>query len=217
MRTAPVLLILALVLAGTASASHLDPRKEIRPADQRRASAMLLRASDLPGYRPERTSGLEPHLTCRGLDESDLVVTGRATSPYRARGYRIVGSSSAVYRTLADSSKAWRRATSGAGRRCLRQAFVDEFARQGETARISIGALALPPLGLERAGYRMTITGPTLGQSPVITLDLVFLRNGRAQAAILFAAVVVPPDRDSEIALARAAAKRVLAAMRGSS
>ena len=215
MRAAIALLALALGVAGTASANHLDPRKQIRPADQKRASAMLLRASDVPGYATERTSGLDPHLTCRGLDESDLVVTGRATSPYWSLDYRVVGSSSAVYRTLADSTTAWRQGTSTAGRRCLRQAFIAEFARQGETARIAIGARALPPLGVERAGYRMTITGPTPG--PVITLDLVLLRKGRAQVALLFAAVLVQPDRAGQIALARTVAKRMVTALRGSS
>ena len=107
----------------------------------------------------------------------------------------VVGSTSAVYRTIGDSTTAWRRGTSAAGRSCLRQAFVDEFARQGETARISIERIALPVLGVERAAHRLTITGATPGEGPAVTLDVVLLRRGRAQAALLFAAVVVPPER----------------------
>lgn len=217
MRAAIAVLALALGLAGAASANHLDPRMQIRPADQKRASALLLRASDVPGYATERTSGLDPHLTCRGLDESDLVVTGRATSPYWSREYRIVGSSSAVYRTVADSTAAWRRGTSAAGRRCLRQAFVDEFARQGETVRVAVVPLAVPPLGVERAGYRITITGAAREGQPALTLDVVLLRKGRGQAALLFAAVFVWPDRASQIALAQTTAKRLSKAMRSAS
>jgi hypothetical protein len=217
MRFAVVVLVLALTLVGVASANHLDPRTQIRPADQKRASAMLLRASDLPGYATERTSGLEPHLTCRGLDESDLVVTGRATSPYWSRDYRIVGSSSAVYRTPADSAAAWRRGTSSAGRRCLRQAFADEFERQGETVRVSVGPLTVPPLGVERAGHRITIFGQTEARPPLLTLDLILLREGRGQVALLFAAVVVPPERARQTTLARTAAGRLSKAMRSRS
>jgi len=217
MRFATVPLVLALTLVGVASANHLDPRKQIRPADQTRASAMLLRASDLPGYATERTSGLEPHLTCRGLDESDLVVTGRATSPYWSRDYRIVGSSSAVYRTRADSATAWRRGTSAAGRRCLQQAFVDEFERQGETVRVVVAPLTVPSSGVEHTGHRVTIFGQTTGRPPLLTLDLVLLREGRGQVALLFAAVVVAPDRRSQSTLARTAAKRLSKAMRSAS
>jgi hypothetical protein len=217
MRFAPLSVVLALALVGVASANHLDPQKQIRPVDQRRASAMLLRASDLPGYETERTSNLDPHLTCRGLDESDLVVTGRARSPYWSRDYRIVGSSSAVYRTRSDSAAAWRRGKSAVGRRCLRQAFVDELEQQGETVRVSVGSLVVPPLGVERTGVRLAITGASPARRPVVTLDLILLRDGRGQVALLFAAVVVPPDRGSQIALARTAAKRLAKAMKRTS
>jgi len=210
-------LVLWLALVGAGSAHHLDPQKQIRPVDQKRASAMLLRATDLPGYATERTSGLEPHLTCRGLDESDLVVTGRAVSPYRSRDYRIVGSSSTVYRTSGDSAAAWRRATSVAGRRCLRQAFADELRRQGETVRVTVGPLSVPPLGVQRMASRVAITGVTPARQPVITLDLVLLRVGRGQVALLVAAVVVPPDREALVGLARTAAQRLSKAMQSTS
>ena len=106
----------ALVLAGAATADHLDPQERVRAADQKRAAAMLLRKADLPqGYKPERTSDLEPHVTCSALDESDLVLTGRGKSDYWAREYQIVGSTSAVYRTARDSAAAWRRSTSTRG------------------------------------------------------------------------------------------------------
>jgi hypothetical protein len=217
MRVVLFSLALGLVLGGAASASHLDPQEQIRPADQKRAAAMLVRASDVPGYTVERVSDLEPHVECPGLDESDLVLTGRAVAPYRSRDYRIVGSTAAVYRTRADSNAAWRRGTTPAARRCLRQAFLAQLERQGETVRVTVEPLALPPLAAQRAGYRVVLTGATAGQQPVATLDVVLLRVGRAQAALLFAAVVVPPDPTARITIARTVAERMRKVMRGAS
>jgi hypothetical protein len=210
--------LLALAIAGIAGADHLDPQEQIRSADQRRAVAMLVRASDLePGYERERTSNLEPHLTCRGLDESDLVLTGNARSPYWSREYRIVGSSATVYRTEADSKAAWRRSTSSAARGCIGAAFRAEFARQGEAVRVSVSALDLPVLaaGVPAHAYRVAISEASPAQHPAALLDFVLLRRGRAQATVLFATIVVPPDRESEISLSRVVAKRMRAVMRG--
>lgn len=209
-----VVALASLVFTASALADHLEPEKRIRAADQARAKAMLVRASDLPaGYAVERTSGLDPHVTCGVLDESDLVLTGEAMSPIRARDYRLVGSSAAVYRSAADSRSAWLRSTSRAARACTRRAFEDEFARQGESVRASVRPLALPAVGVDRYGQRVEIFGAS-ASTPLVTLDLVLLRHGRAHAALLFAGVVVAPERALELRLSRVTARRMRAAMR---
>lgn len=208
----------SLIVAGAATADHLDPQERVTAADQKRAAAMLLRKADLPqGYEPERTSDLEPHLTCSRLDESDLVLTGRGKSPFWARGYQIVGSTSAVYRTARDSDGAWRRSTSTAGRKCVRDEFRKAFARQGETMRIATGELALPRLAVTAKAFRLAISDMDPGQPPLLFIDVVLLKHGRAQVGLLFAGVVAPPARATEIALSRLVAQRVKAAMRGAS
>ena len=209
-------LVLALACAGAASASHLDPQKRIVAADQKRADAMLLRKADLlSGYEPEQTSGLEPHLTCRPLDGSDLVLTGSGRSPYWAREYQIVGSSSAVYRTAAEARTAWRRGASAPGLNCLRDAFRNEFARQGETVRVSIRRIAVPRFAVASQGFRIAISGPT-GRPPLAHIDVVRLLHRRALAELVFVGVVAPPARGTETALAQVVARRMKAAMRGS-
>lgn len=208
----------ALLVAGAATADHLDPQDRVRAADQKRAAAILLRKADLPqGYEPERTSDLEPHLTCSALDESDLVLTGRGKSPYWAREYQIVGSFSALYRTARDSDAAWRRRTSTVGRECVRDEFRAAFARQGETMRIAAREIALPKLAVMAQGFRLAISGADPAQPPLLFIDFVLMSHGRAHAGLLFAGVVAPPARATEIALARLAAQRVKVAMRGAS
>ena len=208
----------ALIVAGAATADHLDPRERVTAADQKRAAAMLLRKADLPqGYEPERTSDLEPHLTCSPLDESDLVLTGRGKSPFWAREYQIVGSTSAVYRTARDSDAAWRRSTSAVGRNCVRDEFRKAFAQQGETMRIAAREIALPKLAVTAKAFRLAISGVDPGQPPLLFIDVVLLKHGRAQVGLLFAGVVTPPARATEIALSRLVAQRVKVAMRGAS
>ena len=210
--------VVALAAAGAASADHLDPQQRIRAADQKRAAAILLRKADLPsGYRPERTSDLEPHLTCSALDESDLAIGGQAKSPYWARDYQVVGSSAALYTSTADARTSWRRGTSNAGLSCLRDEFRKAFARQGETVQISIRALPLPKVAVVGKAYRLSFSGADPQQPPLLYIDLVLLTHGRGLAGLLFAGVVTPPARASEIALSRVVAQRMKTALRGTS
>ncbi len=177
---------------------------------------MLLRKGDLgPGYAVERTSDLDPHLTCEALDMSDLLVTAFAESPEWSRDFQVVGSSAAVYASRVDGDAAWRRSTSRAGMNCLRDEFQALFARQGESVRVAILPLAFPKLASARAAYRVVISAAGAAR-PLAHIEFVVLKQGRAQAALLFAGVVVRPDRATEIRLARIVAARMTKAMRGS-
>ena len=218
MRIAAVVVLAACTLAWAAGASadHLDPQNQFRTADQKRAASMLARKSDLgSGYAVERTSGLEPHLTCRALDESDLVLTGYAKSPYWSREYQIVGSTAAIYRTSADARTSWKRGASTAGMNCLRDEFRSEFARQGEAVRVTIRRLAFPRIGGASFAHRLVLSGAAAG-SPSVYIDVIVIRTARAQVGLLFAGVVVPPSRATELSVAQVVAKRMEKAMRGS-
>lgn len=206
--------VTALLATGVAAANHLDPRKEIRPADQARARAVLLRAADLgPGYRVERTSGLEPHLTCRALDESDLTVTGAARTPFWARELRIFATSSALYRSQAESARAWSRSTSPAGLRCLRETFSRSIA-PGAGLQASLRRLPFPRVAQATAAFRIEIADGGRG-NPRLFVDFVLLRQGRAQAALVFVSLVAVTPRADEARLARLVGARMASAMRG--
>ena len=214
MRIAVAMLLGGLVLAGTALADHLDPEKRIRAADQARAKAMLLRQSDLPGFRRQPPSGSDPHLTCTGLDESDLTVTGDAEAPTWAVSVVYITSSSTVYATQADAATSWRRGTSGVGMRCLREELGREFARQG-TRVVSLRRVSFPTLAQRSAAYRLTLEGTAQGQTINAYVDFVVLLHGRAQAGLVVGSALVQPDRPAEVRLARTIAGRMAKAMRG--
>ena len=65
--------------------------------------------------------------------------------------------------------------------------------------------------------FRLAISGVDPAQPPLLFIDVVLLKHGRAQVGLLFAGVVTPPARATEIALSRLVAQRVKVAMRGTS
>ena len=201
MRVAAVVVLATCTLAWAASASadHLDPQNRFRIADQKRAASMLARKTDLGvGYAAERTSGLEPHLTCRALDESDLVLTGYAKSAYWSRDLQIVGSTAAIYRTSADARMSGKRGTSRAGMNCLRDEFRKEFARQGEAVHVTIHRLSFPRIGDASFAHRVVLSAAPAG-SPSLYIDLIVIRQDRGQVGVLFAGVLAPPQRTTEV------------------
>jgi hypothetical protein len=214
MRIAVLALVLALAASGSALADHLDPQKQIRAADQARARAMLLRQSDLPGFQRQPSSGADPHLTCSGLDESDLTVTGDAEAPTWGASVILVTSSSTVYATRADAATSWSRGESAAGMRCLRQELGRGFAKQGARV-VSLRRMAFPALAQRSAAYRLTLAGAAQGQNVNVFVDFVVLAQGRAVAGLIVGSALLKPDRQAEVRLARTLATRMAKAMRG--
>lgn len=206
--------VLALVLTGSALADHLDPQERIRAADQARAKAMLLRQSDVAGFQRQSSSGSDPHLTCSALDESELTVTGDAEAPTWGLSVVFVTSSSTIYATRSDATTSWRRGTSGAGTRCLRQELGREFAKQGARV-VSLRSMAFPALAQRSAAYRLTLAATSQGQTINAYVDFVVLLQDRAVAGLVLGSALVQPDRAAEIRLARVVAKRMAKAMRG--
>ncbi len=208
-RVLVVLLVLGLLGGGTALAGRGDPQERIVRADQARAKAMLLRASDLgPGFRATPTpSGTDFY--CKALDESDLTVTGKAQSPTFIGGVQSFTSVSRVYESRPGSAASWRRGTSQAGISCLRAEFLRLFAAQGGQLE-SFRRIALPKLAERSAAYRLTV----LVQGLRAYLDVVALKQGRAQASLLMVSALTPVARAEQLRLARVVARRMKAAMR---
>lgn len=208
------IVLLALLPVGSAFANHFDPKRNIRPADQARAKAMLLRKSDLaPGY-VARSSGGAAHLNCAPLDESDLTLTGEAESPLWVAGLTFVSSYANVYTSASDASASWRRSTSVAGRKCV----ATEFQRLGGPTGVrlvSLKELKFPRVAPRTVVYRLLFELQAQGGAPLI-IDLVALSRSRAQAYFLVASAGGVPPKGEELRLARFVAARMATAMQGS-
>lgn len=203
----------SLVLTGASLAARGDPQRQITPADEARAKAMLVRQFDLPGSRAGSPTP-DVDFYCAGLDASDLTLTGDAVGRRFAVGLMIAGSASEVYESRADASDAWRRATGRAGLQCARSLLRRQLAQQGARL-ISLRPIPFPRLSDRTVAYRATITGRTPQGEITAYVDLIALMRSRAHATITVGSALTTPPRSEELHLARTVAKRMASAMRG--
>ena len=122
--------VLAAFVVALAVAPHAagvgEPKRAITKADQARARSVLLQRGDLgAGFvaRRQTDSELPDDPKCRSLRESDLTITGDATSPdftLQATGALVtVGSTAQVYRTVREANASWARGTGSQAAACL--------------------------------------------------------------------------------------------------
>jgi hypothetical protein len=214
-RALAIVAVAGLLASSVALAGGGDPQKRIEPADQARARAMLLRKTDLPGFRAERnTSGGDIDFACAALGESDLTLTGLADSPEFSAGPAFASSEAQVYESIADGSAAWTRDTSTAGIACLKSTLRREFAKEGLTL-LSFRKLAFPPVSQRSAAYRIALSGKSQGISVRVFFDAVVLLHSRAEVFLAVGSALVPPVKSVDVGLARTLASRMKTAMRG--
>jgi hypothetical protein len=204
-----IAIALALVATGSAPAARGDPKQAIRPADQARAKAMLLRAPDAAGFTVTPAGADSPTPYCKPLDESDLTLTGDAESPSFAAGTTLLQSYAQVYASRAQSEASFRRGTSTAGERCARDVLRKELARDG-VRLVSYERVAFPRVGEQSVMYRAVISGRGVAGY----VDALLVRHGRAHAGLVFGSAVIPFDRIAEVRLAKVVAARMAKAMR---
>jgi hypothetical protein len=201
-----VLLVLALLGSGAASASHRDPERRLTPADQALARSLLLRRGDLGiGYRTI-PSGPPGHLDCAALDESDLTLTGEARSATWARDITLVASYANVYRSAANANASFQRSASAAGRRCVARALQRDLGSGGARV-LPIRQISFPRVAPRTSAFRVVLE-PAAG-GPAITIDLIVLQRSRAQAFFYVGSLGVPPVKAEEVRLARIVAARL--------
>jgi hypothetical protein len=212
MRAAFLAVVLALAVSATALAGSGDPQTDIRPADQARARAMLLRLGDFsPAFtsRPS-SSGGDSGFYCPAIDESDLTLTGKARSPTFAATIEFVTSTADVYESRADANASWVRGTSKAGQQCLRTGLRRVF--QGSTLRfVSFKPLRFPRRGERSVAYRAIVTQDGVR----IYIDVIAMLVSRAEAAVIYSSVLTPPPHSELRRLSGLVAKRAEKAMRG--
>lgn len=213
MRQALVVALLALAVASAALAANGDPQKRITPGDQARASSMLLRASDLSvAYTSHPSPSGDGGFYCAALDESELTVTGSATSPSFTATAEYVASRADVYESRADSNASWSHGTSMAGQACLRLGVRRQL--QGTAVRlVSFKRLAFPTRGQRSVVFRAIASQQGLR----VYVDVVAMQVSRAQVSVIFVSALSPPPQAELRRLTGVVATRAARAMRGSS
>jgi hypothetical protein len=208
-------LVVGLLGSGVALGAGGSPKKQLNPADQARARAMLLRKTDLgPAFQAQPSSGGDIGFACAALDESDLTWTGFADSPDFSTVVVFASSESQVYESAGQASTAFRRDTSAAGVTCLRNTLRKEFAKQG-VRLVSFRKIAFPSVSQRSAAYRLLLSGQSHGVTVRVVFDAVVLLRSRAEVLLAVGSVSSSAPRALEVRLARTLAARMKTAMRG--
>jgi len=174
---------------------------------------MLLRKTDLPGFKAERSpSGGDVAFSCAALDESDLTITGFADSPDFSAGLVFASSEAQVYASITDGSAAFARDASAAGITCLESTLRKEFAKEGLKLR-SFRKLAFPNVAQRTAAYRIALTGESQGTTVTVFFDAVVLLRARAEVFLAVGSALRPPVKAVDLHVARVLAARMNTAM----
>jgi hypothetical protein len=214
MRRLLTCLTAGLLVPAAASAATKPPKTTHTSAGMAAARRMLLPASALPRTWTAAAAGKStPRLTCPGFAPSaaGIVEIGAAGSPaFRAEtGGPFVSEGVYVYAKPAQALTYFGRVAGKGIRSCLTQSLA-----QGSTndVHFTIGhtsTIPLPALGTRRAGYRVAVTVSAPAQSLTAYVDLLLVANGNAIAALSLSSYSEPFPARLELAVARAAARRL--------
>jgi hypothetical protein len=176
---------------------------------QQRAEEIGLRLSDFPsGWRAqaaeEDEEGQERFRKCVGTNLSEFTVAGHATSDDFVRGDATEASSEVV--VLADEEQADRSLDVLVGQMrserlndCVRDAYEQGDNEGVELIEISTGELSFPDLAAESSAWQIELTVEADDVEVSAYLDIVFLREDRAIAQLMFLDVLTPfPDDEKE-------------------
>ena len=222
-RRAALVLIAALAVPALASAAGgKDPKTRIDPADQRKATSILLRASDFaPGWKRTPPDRDDSDFTCPGFDPdgSALTVTGEANVDFeRAEGLPAVFSFAEVFVSRADAAASWNMVMRPQLVGCLVYMLRQGFADSGGKVTISKqGRVAFPRVAPRTAAFRIvakvTLTSPS--GTPVVlpfTIHLIALGQGRGDAGLMAMGIGNGLPMAEIRALAKLTASRLAAA-----
>jgi hypothetical protein len=187
----------------------------ITPAGTALARATLLSRADVGrGWSSAPPPRHTPPLTCPQFSPivGGVRQIGAATSPtFRAsaRG-PFVAQDAYAYATASQQTVVWRAVVRPALGRCAANSLASGGGQGVTLAVTATQPLRLPALPVRAAGYRVTATASTNGQSLTVFLDMIVLGAGRAITTIGLSSLEQPTGKRLELRLVRTVALRLL-------
>lgn len=202
-----------VALAAPAVADAAIKRHET-PAGDAVARAALLRRGDFGrGWSSAAGPKTVPPLTCQRFNPPvrDATEVGNAASPTfrQSSNGPFVTQNAYVYTTGAQRAAVWQAIVRPRLVRCVAASLTGG---SGHGVRFTVTGkrlLSLPKLGVPAAGYRVSGTATSQGQSIDVFLDVVVLGSGRTIGAISISSFEQPVARALELRLARTVAERL--------
>jgi len=215
-RSALLVVVTSLFVAGAAAAADTWPRSEPNAADQALAKKSVLHLSDFtPGSGwtvdpkgASSMSGSGSNADSCQVDDRGKVVTGTASTSFRAPGFQ-VWSQAEVMQTTAMVSLDVKQASDPDLIACVRATLVKEMPKG--TQFISLKKLAFPTVGDWTMAYRALVDVSVQASKIRLQLDIVFAQHHRVEITLMQMA----PFAVS--ALAKAAEVRMVERLAGSS
>jgi hypothetical protein len=222
--TTLISVVLAVALAGcggsgsTAGQSAPTTVTTAHPsaADRRIARHAQLKLTDFPsGWEQQDKSPSKSTLKCPAVEAARRAVSARQPSPDFVTGDSTqVSSTVYIFSDISSAKRAFDQLSGASTRRCIAHASAKYFAGKGKTkgvkvGQITSGQLSMPAVGDESVLGRVTIPITANGLSIDIYLDLVFAREGRGGAVLLFLDTVTPFDEALRNQLSRTLAGRL--------
>jgi hypothetical protein len=179
------------------------------------ARATLLRGTDVgSGWSSAPPAGTVPPLTCPQFNPSVGAAKqiGAAASPTfkGSSGGPFVAQDAYAYANASQRQAVWRAVVRPPLVRCAADALVGGGGQGVALAATARRPLKLPRLPVLAAGYRVSGTASTTGQSLDVFLDMIVLGSGRAITAVSVSSVEQPPARRLELRLIGTVVQRLL-------
>lgn len=193
-RRLALLLLVALAVPALALAADTDPKRKINPADERKAASIVFKRSDLTaGWKRTSSPTTDDDISCSYYkpEGSDLTLTGDAEAEFeQSGGLPSVYSYADIYATSKDAAAGWTRTVKPALPRCLAEYFKNEVTDASTKVTIvKTGPIAFPRLAPRTAAYRiaakLAVTASGQTQTVPLTLNMVVVGRGRAEAGFL--------------------------------
>lgn len=190
--------VVALVaLAAAAAAFADDPTVRINAADQAKATASLLKRTDLgTGWTggPHKPDTLQAP-SCPGFNpkESDLIVTGHADATFKHSGLE-VDSDVQVMQKPEFVKTDFQRTMRPQLPACLAHLFQQSAGPDVKV--LSARRVAFPRIGVVSALYRATLAVTQSGQTVDVVIDFVFFGQSRTEYSIT---VIAPQAAQAQL------------------
>ncbi len=213
----PALVLLALLLAGSAAARDpRDPQQRHTAADMRLARSIAVKRTDLaPGWKLQPQQKPPPPCSSEP-DESRLVQTARIDPSFVWKdGVTIVGSEIDIFKTAAQARLDWRLTTLKLIQACLLESARRTLGKQHIAVRVgSVSTLAPPRQGERGFHYRLVFE---LGKKPGVpaVTEIVGIGVGRVSVILHAFSLRGPLPKPAIDTLTAVLARRLVAASGG--
>ncbi len=193
-RRLALVLLAVLAVPALALAADTDPKRKINAADERKATSIVFKRADFTaGWKRTSSPSTDEDISCSYYkpNGSDLTLTGDAEAEFeQAGGFPSIYSYADIYATPKDATAAWARTVKPALPRCLAEYFKKEVTDASTKATVvKTGPIAFPKVAPRSAAYRivvkLAVTGNGQTQTVPLTLHVVVVGRGRAEAGFL--------------------------------